>query len=175
MPLTIVAEPGAESAGLLVVNVIVDLDVAAELRLTVQLPAPPDVTAKGAHAREASEPGGNSEIVELFEIPPSVAVKVPLKFDEKVPAVAVKATEEAPPGARTVAADIFRRGLLLDTVIASEEPGGTAFVRVMVQAVEPPGVKKFLAQKTEDGNTGAVSESAVIATDPLRDAMRVTL
>jgi hypothetical protein len=168
-----VAELGAESAALLVVNVIVDLDDATELRLTVQLPEPPDVTAKGAHARAASEPGVNREIVELIEIPPSEAVKVPLEFDEKVPAVAVKATEEAPLGAVTVAADIFRRGLLLDTAIASEEPTGTAFVRLMVQAVEPPGVKELLAQTIEDGNAGGANERAVIATDPLRDAMRV--
>jgi hypothetical protein len=174
-PPAIVTEAGVESAALLVVNPIVDADDSAEPRLTVQLPEPPDSTVDGAQASEASEPGIDNAIVTLFEIPFAAADSVPLEFDEKVLAVAVKATDEAPLDATTAVWETLRSGFPLDTPIEPVDPVGTAFDSDTVQAVEPLGDEKPLAQAIEDGATGAVNERAVMATDPLSDAIMVTL
>jgi hypothetical protein len=174
-PPATVTEPGAERAALLVVNPTADGDETAELRLTVQLPAPPDATVKGAQARDVSEPGINKDIVMVFESPLSDADKVALEFDKKVPAVAVKTTEEAPLEAIAAAGETWRSGLPLDTAMETVAPGGTAFVRLTVQAVEAPGNRTPLSQPIEDGATGAVNERGAVPTEPLRDAMTVML
>ncbi len=142
-------------------------------KVTVQVVAPLDVSPATAQCREEIRGRVAKAMVALVVVPLREAVTVALWFDLNCPAftVNVPALDPAPISSEFTAVAIPPVAPRL--MFAPPEPAGP--LRVTVQVVEPPGPKTLWAQVIEDGATGAVNEMAVMATDPLKDAMRVML
>jgi hypothetical protein len=173
-PLAIVTVDGTDSAVLLLVNTTLDAAGLGVLSLTEQLPEPPGVTVKGVQASEDNEPGINNEIGTDLGVPFSVAVTLAVRLDEKVPAWAVNATEDEPPGTVRAELGTVRAVWSLDTEIEAVAAAGTGFVRFTAQGVDVCGARAVAVHVMEDIATGAISARAAVL-EPLRVAVTLAL
>ena len=174
-----VALSGTTAEAGIVRRLLTEAEIAAEApaggaaldNVTVQLVAPLDDSPAAAHCKDEIRGSVAKAMVALAVAPLREAVTAALWSDLNCPALAVNVPVLDPAAMRSEFTELAIPPVAPRMTFAPPAPAGP--LRVTVQVVEAPGAKKLWAQETEDGNIGAVSESAVIATEPLRDAMTV--
>ena len=129
-------EAGTVRLVLLSVIAIARLVDAAELRVTVQVPAAPEARAVGAHTNDVSDGAGVRLIEAVLETEFVVAVTVTAVEVVTVPAVALKEAVVAPAATVTEVGTV--RAALLSESETGRPPVGAEPVRVTVQTAAAP-------------------------------------
>jgi hypothetical protein len=165
---------GTTKTGSLLINVIVDTPILGYVKLAVQIPELPAITLDGVQLRFDSKIGGDKKMTAACELPFSVAVTIAVEPPEKVPACARNEPEDDPLETDR-GEETERAGLLLESVIETVFPSGTAPVRFTAQVVEVWASRALAAQMTDEIPPGGYRVMVAVAVVPFAVAPKVAV
>ena len=172
-PLVITRPEGIVRLALLLPSTTALQPTDARFSVTVHVLEEPPVRVVGLQSTELGATADTTVIVAIAELPPSVAVSVPVWSLETLVVLTPKVAEVAAAATVTDAGAVSAE-LVLDRVTLAPPPPA-ALVRVTVQVLDELDPRLAGLQASEDTKTGASRLIVALAELPLNAAVRVAV